>query len=138
MKDLGKVYKEQKEAIFVEVPLSKLEKTIKNIKHHGVQAVNAITSYDDGRELEVLYHFVYQGIVLTLKTRVRKELSAVPSIVDVFPSAMLFEQENHEMFGLTFSGNPKMRQLLLSKLSPKTPLRKGESTREVNNEKGNK
>lgn len=138
MNNLGKVYKEQKEAIFVEIPLSKLERIMKTLKHHGIHVVNAISCYDAGKDLEVLYHFVYRGMVLTLKTRVRKELSAVPSVVDIFPSAMLFEQENHEMFGLTFSGNPKKRQLLLSKLSPKTPLRKGGITREVNNEKGKK
>ena len=131
MKELGKVYREQGSSIFVEVPLSRLEENMKGIKRHGIDVVNAISGYDSGKDIEVLYHFIHRGIVLTVKTRVRRELSAVPSMVRLFPSAMLFEQENHEMLGLKFTGNPNMKPVLLSRASPKTPLRK----KEVNDEK---
>ncbi len=131
MKELGKVYREQGASLFVEVPLSRFEETMKRIKRHGIDVVNAISGYDSGRDIEVLYHFIHRGIVLTVKTRIRRELSAVPSMIRLFPSAMLFERENHEMLGLSFTGNPRLKPVLLSRVSPKTPLRK----KEVNDEK---
>ncbi len=132
MKKLGRVHREQGASIFVEVPLSRLEKTMERVKRHGIGVVNAISGYDSGRDIEVLYHFIHQGIVLTIKTRVKRGLSAVPSMIRLFPSAMLFEQENHEMLGLKFTGNLNMRPVLLGKASPKTPLRK----KEIENEQG--
>lgn len=135
MKRLGRVRREQGSSIFVEVPLSGLEKTMERLKRHGIGVVSAISGYDSGRDIEVLYHFIHHGIVLTVKTRVKREASAVPSVVKLFPSAMLFEQENHEMLGLKFTGNPKMRPVLLGKTSPKTPLRKKEPLKEVKNGK---
>jgi NADH:ubiquinone oxidoreductase subunit C len=126
MRSLGRVCREQGSSIFVEVPLPRLEKTMERVKRHGVGVVNAISGHDSGRYIEVLYHFIHQGVVLTVKTRVKRGLSAVPSVVRLFPSAMLFEQENHEMLGLKFTGNPRMRPVLLGKASPKTPLRKKE------------
>lgn len=130
MSRLGRVYREQGSSIFVEVPLSRLEETMKRIKRHGVDALNAISGYDSGRDIEVLYHFIHHGVVLTVKTRVRRGISAVPSVVSLFPSAMLFEQENHEMLGLKFTGNPNLKPVLLGRASPRTPLRKGKGGQE--------
>jgi NADH:ubiquinone oxidoreductase subunit C len=136
MKELGRVCREQGSSIFVEVPLSRFIKAMERVKSHGISTVNAISGYDSGRDIEVMYHFISQGIVLTVKTRVKREGSAIPSVVSLFPSAMLFEQENHEMLGLNFTGNRNMRPVLLSKTSPKTPLRKRETRKEARNDKG--
>jgi NADH:ubiquinone oxidoreductase subunit C len=129
VKGLGRVYREQGSSVFVEVPLAGFEDAMKRIKGHGIDTVNAISGHDSGKEIEVMYHFIRHGVVLTVKTTTGRKDSAVPSIVRLFPSAMLFEQENHEMLGLRFTGNPKMKPVLLSKDSPRTPLRKKEGGR---------
>lgn len=127
MTGLGRVYAEQGPSVFVEVPLSRFEKTMETIRHHGISTVNAISGYDSGKDMEVLYHFIHQGVVLTVKTRTGRKNPAMPSVVGLFPSAMLFEQENHEMLGIDFTGNRNLRPVLLGKESPKTPLRKKEA-----------
>lgn len=137
MRDLGKVYREQEGSLFVEVPLSGFMDAMKGLKRHGIDTVNAISGHDSGSEIEVMYHFIRHGFVLTVKTATDRKGSTVPSIVRLFPSAMLFEQENHEMLGLRFKGNPKMRPVLLSKDSPKTPLRKKPGREAKGKEDGN-
>jgi NADH:ubiquinone oxidoreductase subunit C len=126
MRELGKVYREQGTAIFVEVPLSRLESSMKKITSHGIRAVNGISGYDSGRDIEVLYHFVHAGLVLTVKTRTPYGKPSVPSVTGLFPSAALFELENHEMLGLDFPGNSSLGSILLSDASPTTPLRRKE------------
>ena len=101
------------------------EKAMERVRHHGIGTVNAISGYDSGKEIEVLYHFIHQGIALTVKTRVSRKDSAVPSVVSLFPSAMLFEQENHEFLGIDFRGNQSLGPVLLARDSPKCPLAKG-------------
>ena len=124
MKELGKAYKEQGKAIFTEVPLSGLERTMKNIRGHDIRVVNGISGYDSGKDIQVLYHFVHAGLVLTVKVRISRERSEVPSVIGIFPNAMLFEQENHEMLGLKFIGNKSLDPVLLAGDSPRFPLRK--------------
>ena len=125
IKGIGKVYLARGSSVFVEVPLKELVKTLERLRSRGVRAINAISGHDNGREIEVLYHFIHKGTVLTIKTRVGKRTSSLPSIAGIFPSAALFEQENHEMLGLVF-GSSKAKPLLLGKHSPATPLRKKE------------
>jgi NADH:ubiquinone oxidoreductase subunit C len=126
MRELGKVYREQREAIFVEIPLSKLEPTMKAIRKHGINVISCISAHDSGRDMEVLYHFIHTGIVLNIKTRVKRPRLSLPSITGIFPNAILFEQENHEMFGMEFRGAP-MLPILLAEDSPPNPLRKPDS-----------
>lgn len=124
MKELGKVYREHRDAVFVEVPLSRLGHTMESIKRHGITVINAISGHDSGKELEVLYHFIHSGMVLTIKVRLNRTTPKIPTITEIFPSAMLYESENHEMLGIEFVGNSNLRPVLFSKSTPKCPLRK--------------
>jgi NADH:ubiquinone oxidoreductase subunit C len=130
MRRLGKVTGEQDDAIFVDVPVSKLEPTIDRIKERGIVAVNGITVYDSGKEMEVLYHFIHRGVVLSLRFRIDRGKPSIQSIDGKFPSAMLFEQENHEMFGIEFIGNRSLKPLLLDRKSPRVPLKKNQEKEE--------
>lgn len=127
MHSLGKVYKEQGDAIFAEVPLSRFNSTMEEIRSRGIRVVNSITAHDSGKDLELLYHFVHAGQVLTMKFRLSRKKPEVPTVTGMFPSAMLFEQEAHEMTGVNFIGNKSLTYLLLSDASPKDPLRKSDS-----------
>lgn len=129
IRELGKVYRELPPAIFIEIPLSGLEDTMKDMRRHGITVVNAISGYDSGKDMEVLYHFIHAGMVLTLRVVVNRDNPSVPSVAGLFPSAALFESENHEMLGIDFRGNPSLKPVLFSPDTPKTPLRKKDAVK---------
>ena len=124
-KSLGRVYKRYGNSVFVEVSQKDFGKTMLRLKAKGIEHISAITGYDNGKDIELIYHFTYDGKILSIKTRADRKKPVVNSIVKQFPGAELYERECFEMFGINFHGNPNLRGVLLSKESPKTPLLKG-------------
>ncbi len=124
MKRLGKVYRKHGRAIFIDMPLPGVVKAMESIKDRGIHAMSGISGYDSGNGMLLFYHFVHAGVVLTLRVRLPEGRPLAPSVAGIFPSAMLFEQENHEMLGIAFKGNKSMGPVLLSGDSPRTPLKK--------------
>jgi NADH-quinone oxidoreductase subunit C len=59
-----------------------------------------------------------------LRTRVPRTEPVVQSVVELYPGAAWHERETHEMFGITFSGHPGLRPLLLPDGFEGHPLRK--------------
>jgi NADH-quinone oxidoreductase subunit C/D len=50
---------------------------------------------------------------LYLKTRVREDNPAIPSLVSLWPGAHLQELEMYDLFGLRFDGHPRLRRIFL-------------------------
>jgi NADH-quinone oxidoreductase subunit C len=61
---------------------------------------------------------------LLLRTRVGRDDPFVPSVVETYPGAAWHERETHEMFGISFPGNPDLSPLLLPPEFEGHPLRK--------------
>ena len=82
----------------------------------GASMLDMLTAVDDpdaGR-IEVVAHLVdvdarQRHLVWTGVDRTVAELA---SLVEVYPGASWHEREVHEMFGVTFVGNPDLRPLL--------------------------
>jgi NADH-quinone oxidoreductase subunit C len=79
----------------------------------GVTQIAAITGIDQGETIEILHHLTHGGYVISLRSRVLKAAPEMPSVVDLLPGSALFEREVHDMFGVTFHGNPDLSPLLL-------------------------
>lgn len=63
------------------------------------------------------FEVVYNLLSVRLNQRIRvkvstDELTPVPSVVDIFPTAGWFEREVWDMYGVFFSGNPDLRRIL--------------------------
>ena len=74
---------------------------------------------------DVVYHF----LSISKNQRIRVKLGAddvtpVPSIVSVHPSADWFEREAFDMYGILFSGHPDLRRILTDYGFSGYPLRK--------------
>jgi len=123
-KSIGKVYRIQGRYIFVEVSQKDFGKTVIRLLAKGIEHTSGITGYDNGKELEVIYHFVYGKKYLNIKIRIDKDKPVIRSIVKEFPGVEIYERECYELFGIKFQGNPSMRRLLLGHTSPVNPLRK--------------
>jgi NADH-quinone oxidoreductase subunit C len=74
---------------------------------------------------DVVYHFL--SISKNRRIRVKlgvDDVTPVPSIVSVHPSADWFEREAFDMYGILFSGHPDLRRILTDYGFSGYPLRK--------------
>jgi NADH:ubiquinone oxidoreductase subunit C len=101
--------------IILKVPLQDLTNAIKTIVEQlGISHLSTMTGLDLGENIDVLYHFWKGDLIASVRVSVPKSNKHAPSIVGIVPGAILYEMEVHDMFGVTFDGNPWMdRRLLL-------------------------
>jgi len=72
-----------------------------------------ITGLDLGENIGIIYHFSRDKNTIYVRSTVPKTQSTAVSIVDIIPGAILYEMEIHDLFGVTFAGNPWINQKLL-------------------------
>ena len=77
--------------------------------------LQSITGVDTGETLTCVYHLFSYGKkhTLVLKAAVPRDAAVLPSSVYVWPSANWYERETYDLFGVTFTGHPDLRRLLL-------------------------
>lgn len=89
--------------------------------------LSAISGVDTGEAFEVVYHVsAPHGLLLSLHVALPRAQPAIATITDVYPAAVLYEREVHDLFGIEFTGHPDPRRLLLYEGWPEGqyPLRK--------------
>jgi NADH-quinone oxidoreductase subunit C len=100
--------------VFLTVPRNDLMKTMNILSSElNIQHLSTITARDIGNDLEILYHFLLKGVVITIRTTCPKNDPTVDSIVSIFPSAILYERELHDILGIVPNGHPDLRRLIL-------------------------
>jgi NADH-quinone oxidoreductase subunit C len=77
------------------------------------------------RRFDVVYHFLSmrQNQRIRMKVEVRED-EIVPSISGIHPSAIWYEREVFDMYGVLFSGHPDLRRILTDYGFRGHPLRK--------------
>jgi len=85
-----------------------------------------IVAVDTGLDIELLYSFSVDGVLLTLRTSVPKETGAIETITPMAPAAEVIEKEISELFGVEFVGHARQVNLVLPDDWPtgKRPMRK--------------
>ena len=100
--------------IFIPVPRSNLIKTVNILSNElNIQHLSTITARDTGNELEILYHFLFKGVVITVRTTCPKDDPTIDTIVNIFPGAVLYERELNDILGIVPKGHPDLRRLVL-------------------------
>ena len=96
-----------------------------------IDYLSDVTAYDnqDGEDGDKRFVMVYNLYSLEKHIRVRvkalvAENEQVPSITDLWPGANWFEREVFDMFGISFSGHPNLRRILMDERFTGHPLRK--------------
>ena len=77
------------------------------------------TDYPKDNQIEVIYHLSsysdekLSSHVIALSTRVDRNDSRMPTLIDVFKSTEYHERETFEMLGVYFEGHPRNERFLL-------------------------
>ena len=64
----------------------------------------------ENNETEIIYHFAVAGQAINVRTRTRSNV--IPSITPVYKAANWSERENHDLFGVEFTGHPDLKRLI--------------------------
>ena len=100
--------------IFINVSRNDLIKTVNILSSElNINHLSTITARDAGKEIEILYHFLLNGVVITIRTACPKDDPMVDSIVSIFPGAVLYERELNDILGVIPKGHPDLRRLVL-------------------------
>jgi NADH-quinone oxidoreductase subunit C len=89
--------------------------------------LNSLTAVDTGSQVEVVYHAqsLKRNHILRFKTVAEDYTSPeVPSVAEIWWGAHLMEREAFDLMGVSFSGHPDLRRILLWEGFPGHPLRK--------------
>jgi NADH-quinone oxidoreductase subunit C len=78
-------------------------------------SVHGVDYYPEEPRLGVLYELIDMDEVdrITVKARVATEKPEIDSVVDFWPTADHQEREVYDMFGVTFTGHPDLRRILM-------------------------
>jgi NADH-quinone oxidoreductase subunit C len=108
-----------------------LVKTFMVDQNTRVDFLSDLTAYDnmDGEDGEGRFILVYQLYSTILHTRIRikcrlTENQQAETITDVFLASNWLEREVYDMYGITFSGHPNLRRIMMDERFSGHPLRK--------------
>jgi NADH-quinone oxidoreductase subunit C len=101
----------------------------KTLRYNFLSTITAVDWPERTPRYDVVYHLLSlpNQCVLRLKLRVGakgEEHPAVPSVVSIWPGANWYEREIFDLFGLTFTGHPDLRRILMPPDWTSHPLRK--------------
>ncbi len=85
-----------------------------------------LTAVDYLDRFEVVYHLysITKGHALILKAEVDREEATLPSVTPVWRGADFQEREVYDLMGITFTGHPNLKRILLYDEFVGHPLRK--------------
>ena len=101
-------------------------KALQGAGYNFLEDVTAVDWYPSEPRIQITYHILSH----TLKSRIRLlvrlhgEDLALESITSVWPSANFYEREVFDLFGVHFSGHPKLTRIMMPLDWEGHPLRK--------------
>jgi NADH-quinone oxidoreductase subunit C len=101
----------------------------KNLHYEMLETITAVDWLERVPRYDVIYQLlsIENKCYLRLKVRVgqrREEHPAVPTVTSIWPGANWYEREVYDLFGLIFTGHPKLERILMPADWTTFPLRK--------------
>lgn len=98
------------------------------LNNHNFEHLANIFAIDwiDDKEFEVNYNIAsYEYLVsIIVKVRIPRDNPKIPTALNIWDHAQVYEREIHEFFGIEFMGNPDLSPLFLHNWKDLPPLRK--------------
>lgn len=108
---------EEKQYPTICVSCKQLQKVAKGLKDGGFDVLLNLTGVDKEANMEVIYHLTStqdkQAFLIVKVSTENREEPLVPTVSDIWESALLFEREAYDFFGIRFIGHPDLRRLFL-------------------------
>lgn len=114
----------------VEVPLDSLRTALAWLKsetgHVQLTLLSAVDWLEEGEfELSYLLTDPARHVTLAVECRIPRDGACVPTVWDLWPQAVTYEQELSEMFGIDFEGSPRSGvAFILESWSGPPPMRR--------------
>ncbi|MCK9631562.1 MAG: NADH-quinone oxidoreductase subunit C [Methanoregula sp.] len=128
MKEFGTVEQVRKNRIRIRTVPDKIHDAITTAQAMlGFDRLITISTVDNGETLELLYHLIgSHRIIISLSLDLPRDKPVTPTVSDLLPPAGIYERQIHDLFGITFEGNPNMKKIILNEGWPENeyPLRK--------------
>ena len=126
---VSNVSKLRENRIMLESDVSKFKELMKKIKSTYSAYLTSLVAVDvpEEKSFELKYNMWVIDLekMFTIKIKIPREKPTVPSVTDIFPGAMPFEQEVYDLLGIIFEGNAHLREHFFKPLDVKGyPLRK--------------
>lgn len=101
----------------------------KNLRYNFLSTITAVDWLERIPRFDVVYQLlsIPNQSELRLKVRVGgrgEDHPSLPSVTSVWPGANWYEREVYDLFGITFSGHPDLRRILMPMDWTTHPLRK--------------
>ena len=101
----------------------------KNLHYDFLETVTAVDWPERLPRYDVVYQLLSMESMAFIRLKVqvgqrRERHPAVPTVTGIWPGANWYEREIYDLFGLTFTGHPDLRRLLMPPDWTTHPLRK--------------
>lgn len=91
---------------FRSIPLGKLIDTCKERKNEGYRLAQLCPKLERDDSITLIYTFVKESEMINYKVSgIKKGVTEVPSVTELFIAAFVFENEAHDLFGVNVVGN---------------------------------
>lgn len=91
---------------FRSIPLDKLIDTCKERKNEGYRLAQLCPKLERDDSITLIYTFVKESEMINYKvSSIKKGVTEVPSVTELFIAAFVFENEAHDLFGVNVVGN---------------------------------
>jgi len=124
---------------FIEIPSAAVVDVLRFLRDHAqfdmLTDLTAVDRPKDAQRFEIIY--VLYSFPRNVYLRLKAQLSGtadIPSAVEVFAGANWLEREVFDMFGVTFSGHPHLKRILLPEEWQGHPLLKETSITAMDND----
>jgi membrane-bound hydrogenase subunit beta len=128
MKEFGTVEQVRKNRVRIKTVPERIHDAItKSQAMLGFDRLITISTLDNGETFELLYHLIGpHRIIISLAIALPRDQPVTPTISDLLPPAGIYERQIHDLFGITFTGHPGLKKIILNEDWPENeyPLRK--------------
>jgi NADH-quinone oxidoreductase subunit C len=115
-----------KRRVLIDVDAGDIKESVLAVLRCERRRFVTIVAVDNGLDIELLYTFSLDGVLVALRASVRKEAGTIDTIAQIVPGAEFVEKEVSELFGIEFAGHLRRANLVLPDGWPTTkrPMRK--------------